>query len=284
MDAASANSSAAFTNVSTSGASVFLTGRSIIPFQVSTSGALEIEGGQGQSVLGSSIFSENYLDSLVDVDGVPQSLFGADVVNIMKNSLDLNSRLDSALSEPGDPTVTFPASSLGSQLSIVARIIARRSALGVNRQVFFVSTGGYDTHADQSSQLPGLQADLAGSMRAFHDAMVELGISNEVTAFTASDFGRTLTPNSSGTDHGWGSNHIVVGGAVNGGQILGDIPPAELDHDFDAGRGRLIPQYSVEQYAAALGAWFGLTDNELREAMPGLSAFDQNQFSSLFTI
>ncbi len=283
MDAANANSNSAFTTVSASGSSVFLTGDTVTPFTVSTSGALSIDRSMSNNVLGSAVFSENYLDGLQDINGVPKSLFGADVVDVMKTSIGLNDQLDTALEERGDLNVAFPASGLGSQLNIVARMIASRFSLGVNRQIFFVTAGGFDTHSNQAGLLPGLQADIAASMRAFYDAMVDLGVSNEVTTFTASDFGRTLTPNSSGTDHGWGSHHVVMGGAVNGGQIYGDIPVPEFNHEYDTGRGRLIPQSSVEQYAGALGRWFGLSDSELREAMPGLQNFDQNQLTNLFS-
>ncbi len=101
----------------------------------------------------------------------------------------------------------------------------------------------------------------------------ELGIANDVTTFTAADFGRTLTVNGDGTDHGWGSHHFVVGGAVKGGDIYGDIPVSQLGHDQDAGNGRLIPSVSVEQFAAPMGSWFGLNDAELNAALPGLANF-----------
>jgi uncharacterized protein (DUF1501 family) len=110
-------------------------------------------------------------------------------------------------------------------------------------------------------------------MRAFYDATVELGVQNDVTAFTASDFGRTLAVNGDGTDHGWGGHHFVVGGAVNGNRILGDIPPPVIDHAQDSGSGRLIPNVSVEQFAASLAAWFGLTSSEIQSALPNIGNF-----------
>ena len=110
-------------------------------------------------------------------------------------------------------------------------------------------------------------------MRAFYDATVELGVQNDVTAFSASDFGRTLAVNGDGTDHGWGGHHFVVGGAVNGNRILGDIPPPVRDHAQDSGSGRLIPNVSVEQFAASLAAWFGLTASEIQSALPNIGNF-----------
>ncbi|MCF6275789.1 MAG: DUF1501 domain-containing protein, partial [Robiginitomaculum sp.] len=120
-----------------------------------------------------------------------------------------------------------------------------------------------------------LQSEYANSVAAFYQASVEMGSENEVTLFTASDFGRALRENGNGTDHGWGGHHFIVGGAVNGNRIYGDIPPYATDHDQDAGNGRWIPQTSVEQYAATLGRWFGLTDAELASALPNLANFTQ---------
>ncbi|MBT8076438.1 MAG: DUF1501 domain-containing protein, partial [Gammaproteobacteria bacterium] len=104
-------------------------------------------------------------------------------------------------------------------------------------------------------------------------ATQELGIENDVPAFTAADFGRTLTVNGDGTDHGWGGHHFVVGGGVNGGDIYGAVPEATLGHDQDSGNGRLIPTSSVEQFAAPLGRWFGLNETEIDSALPGLANF-----------
>lgn len=133
--------------------------------------------------------------------------------------------------------------------------------------------GGFDTHSAQALKLPGLQQELGDAISAFYNASEELGIAEQVTTFTAADFGRTLTANGDGTDHGWGGHHFVVGGAVNGGDIYGDIPSPQLGHSQDAGNGRLIPTSSVEQFAAPLGRWFGLNDTELNMALPGLVNF-----------
>ena len=281
-DAAGANENATFTSVSARGATPFLTGERIQPFQISTTGALSVDSLNAESLLGSTTFAENYEAVLRNTGGVPSNLFGKDVANVISSSLDANAFLAAEFAKPGDPATAFPASSLGAQLQVVSRVIARNASFGVRRQIFFASLGGFDTHANQPTELPGLQAEIASSMRAFYDSMVELGLSDKVTAFTGSDFGRTLSRNGSGTDHGWGSHHIVVGGAVNGGQIHGDIPPPAFDHEYDVGRGRLIPQISVDQYASSLGRWFGLTDSELLEALPGLARFDASALDGLF--
>ena len=284
VQASQENTNAAFTSVSAAGHSLFLTGHSSNAFQLSSEGALNVDKMNDGWVAGSDTFGTAYADILRDTAGNPTSYFGADVSRVMRDSLEQNAVLETEFAGPGDPMTVFPEeSSLSEQLNVVARLIARREALGMKRQIFFVSTGGFDTHSDQAELLPGLQADLAQSMRAFHESMKELGVADKVTSFTASDFGRTLGLNSNGSDHGWGSHHLVMGGAVNGGNILGDIPPAAFEHEQDAGRGRLIPQLSVDQYAAALGRWYGLSESEINEALPGLGNFDANALDGLFT-
>ena len=149
-----------------------------------------------------------------------------------------------------------------------------RSQLGVNRQIFVVGPGGFDTHSAQAQSLPGDLRQIDEAVVAFNTAMDELGVANDVTLFTASDFGRTLAINGDGTDHGWAGHHFVVGGAVSGQRIYGDIPISDFGHDLDSGTGRLIPTTSVEQYAASLGRWFGLDGDELRVALPDPVNFD----------
>lgn len=170
-------------------------------------------------------------------------------------------------------TTMFPTGGFGSQLKAVAQAISARQSLGVSRQILIVGMGGYDTHSAQATSLPGLHTALDGGIVAFQQAIVELGLSNQVTLFTASDFGRTLAINGDGTDHGWGAHHFVVGGGVNGNQIIGDIPLPTFDHAQDAGGERLIPTISVEQYAAALGQWLGLSNEQVLAALPNITNF-----------
>ena len=277
------NSQSAFTSVSAAGASVFLVGDNVNPFQVSSSGALSVDNLDSNWVKGSQSFSATYEDILRNTGGTTSNLFGADVVDVMRASLDTNELLEAEFANPGDPMTAFPPdSSLAGQLNVVARMIARNETFGMKRQIFFVATGGFDTHSNQAEVLPALQADVASSIRAFHDSMIELGLQDKVTTFTASDFGRTLGLNNSGSDHGWGSHHLVVGGAVNGGRILGNIPPPAFEHQQDAGRGRLIPELSVDQYAAALGRWYGLSESQLQDVLPGLANFDSTALDGLF--
>lgn len=203
------------------------------------------------------------------------NIFRRDVTTNRVEGLGLMDRYFAAKDTLGTFSTEFPNTRLGSQLRSIAESIALRSIFNVRRQVFYASIGGFDTHDSQANELPGRHAELAGALKAFRDAMVEMGQWNNVAAFTMSDFGRTLIANSSGTDHGWGAHHFVLGGAVQGKRIYGPMPDFNGRGDrYTQERARLIPSVSVEQYAATLGNWFGLDSGELNTALPNLSRFD----------
>ena len=171
-------------------------------------------------------------------------------------------------------TTVFPDTGIGRQLETIARVISIQGTLGVNRQMFYAEQGGFDTHDNQVRNLPRRHTEIAEAIGAFTAAMKELGRHDDVTLFTASDFGRTGFINGDGTDHGWGGHHFVVGGAVSGGEIYGTMPAFDFgSEEYTRSRGRLIPGTSVDQYAASLGRWFGLTGAELRDALPNLGNF-----------
>lgn len=172
-------------------------------------------------------------------------------------------------------TTTFEDNSLHDDLSMVAKMISIREQLGMQRQIFFVGFGGWDTHDQQNEQHPQLLSTLSSAMSRFNSAMEELGLGDQVTTFTASEFGRTLTSNGDGTDHGWGGHQMVMGGAVNGGQLFGTMPSLALNSEDDFGEGRVIPTTSSEQYAATLASWFGLSATEVNLVFPQLNRFDQ---------
>lgn len=173
-------------------------------------------------------------------------------------------------------------SPLGDQLKMITKLIAGRSVLGNNRQVFFCQIGGYDNHDKLLSAQANLINELSQGMMAFHDAMQALGVWNNVTVFTASDFSRTFLPNSSnpataGTDHAWGGHTMVMGGAVHGGDLYGHFPSLKLGasaHSIDTGGGSWIPDTSVDQYSAVLASWMGTGSSEMEAIFPNLPRFD----------
>ena len=191
--------------------------------------------------------------------------------HVRQDALDLNAMLSG-----GSATVNtvFPGTSLGNQLRQVAQIIKLRSTTGMSRQVFFCTLEGFDTHGGQSWQHWDLLRQLSEGLAAFYNATVELGVPDRVTSFTLSDFGRTLEVSGTGTDHGWGSHHLVLGGAVQGGRIHGTFPTLAMGGPDDANtRGVLIPTTSIDQYGATLAAWLGVPAAQLSTVFPNLSKF-----------
>jgi uncharacterized protein (DUF1501 family) len=170
----------------------------------------------------------------------------------------------------------FPTNnSLATQLKQIAQIIQIRAALGVQRQIFFASLGNFDTHTNQLTLQNALLAQLSPALAAFYNATVELNVASDVTAFTMSDFSRTFQPNSnSGSDHAWGAHHMVIGGAVKGGQIYGTYPTLALAGPDDSGsNGRWVPSTASSQYAATLAEWFGIAATDLPTVLPSISNF-----------
>ena len=207
------------------------------------------------------------------------NLFERGYSRIFGRALDSQEQLAGALAAAPALTTRFPETDLGMQMQMIARLVSVREALGLRRQVFFCAGQGYDTHGSQigTSALDGIHAELLaeldGALGAFDAAMRELGVAETVTAFTASDFGRTYIAKGNGTDHGWGGHHFVLGGAVRGGRFYGQIPTLAVNGPDDAGEGRWIPTTSVDEYAATLARWFGVAESDLPLVLPNLRRF-----------
>jgi len=258
-------------NVTTSGNTLFQVGDIGTPYSIGADGAevydaLEPGGypfAAERRAMFERLLAVNYSD-----------LYTRAVADVHRGALDLATLVqDTLANHPPPPNTVFPTSPLGQQLQIVSQLISARNDLAMSRQIFLVSTGGFDTHDDQVQLQPGLLANLSQCLNAFYNATVELGVSTEVTAFTASDFGRTLTSNGDGTDHGWGGHQLVVGGGVLGGDIYGQMPLLQLGGPDDLDAGRMVPSIAVDQYSATLLNWFGMSATEINSIAPNLANF-----------
>ncbi len=264
-------------SISLAGKNVFQVGNLVSQYAINTSGAVTLTG---------STSSATSLDGIrfraqKDVFGqgsasLLEAAFGSGTADAIV-SADL---LNTVLTASPALATAFPNTSAGNQLKMAARLIAASPTLGLKRQVFFVQLGGWDTHAAQldnatptSGAHAALLSQISQAVDAFYKATVELGIANQVTTFTASDFGRTFRSNGDGSDHGWGSHAFMVGGAVKGGDIYGKMPTLTVGGPDDTNLGRWIPTTSVDEYAATLATWFGVSTTDLPTVLPNIGRF-----------
>jgi len=286
---ASENTNSAFTCISTAGLALFLSGQSSYQLNVTSAGPIPIYGLK-QPLFGQQAGSTALANILTAEE---TNLFAKEYEVVVNRSTAAQATLATSMLPAGaagipdppqylDPTTKkLTTNSLAVSLQTVARIIGGRSGLGVSRQIFYVELGGFDTHDNQAPQIATLLSQLGAALEYFDATMTANGLGNNVTAFTASDFGRTLTANSAGTDHGWGSHHFVTGGAVAGGDMYGTYPVIGSNQANDLGAGRLIPTTAVEQYAGTLARWFGLSDSQVREVLPNFGNFGSSPYLGL---
>lgn len=263
--------------VSVSGNNLLLNGAQTTPVTLNGNGFGLDSFGDGRASTARVAAYQNLLtfDTGVRLIGAASGM----VTNAVRNAQTINAALAGA---PNLATV-FPATGLGQQLRQVAQVIQVRSALGMNRQIFFCSMGGFDNHENLLPEHDRLMALLDGAVGAFHTATLELGVESNVTTFTESEFGRTMGPSTkAGSDHAWGSHHFVVGGAVRGGEVYGTMPDLTLGGPADAGnRGLWIPTISLDQYAATLAQWYGVGAGSLTPVFPNLANFSTQTLSFL---
>ncbi|PHV04597.1 hypothetical protein CSQ96_24915 [Janthinobacterium sp. BJB412] len=283
---AAGNGNASFTTVSTSGNAIFLSGRDIRQYQISSGGAIAVRNLSG--TLFGAPAAANPLRAIVA--GNRSEMFEHEHAAVVNRAITAQSLLSGAMLPAGAGGVADPSpyvnpntgvaskNTLAVQLQTVARIIGGRAALGMRRQVFYVSLGGFDSHDNQRVQQADLLGRVAHALAYFDGALAALqgaDLRKQVTTFTASEFGRTFASNGDGTDHGWGSHHFVVGAAVKGKQIYGAFPVTGLKHDLDIGSGSLLPTISVDQYGATLARWFGLSATQIADVFPHIGNFNQ---------
>lgn len=266
-------------SISLAGTNFFQVGRTVSQYAISSSGAITFSGTTG---------GNNPLRYTAQKDLFAQSnpaLLDTAFGGLSSASIANSDLVNSALA--GAPTLAtvFPNTSLGNQLRMIARLISTSATFGLKRQVFFCQVGGYDLHTGQTNYTDtnpnnvivgahaNLFAELSQGMYAFQRAMEQLGLANQVTAFTASDFGRTFPCNGQGSDHGWGSHHLIMGGAVKGQKVYGKFPTLAVNGPDDTSTGRWIPTTACDQYFASLATWFGLDNSNLATVFPNLGRF-----------
>lgn len=255
-------------NVSLAGQALFQAGDHAVPYTMGPAGPVAFAG------FGADALSVARRQAFTNVAGGSYStIYERGFASVQQRALQFADHVNAALATAPTLATAFPQSNLGAQLQTVARLIAVRDALDMSRQIFFVATGGFDTHDNQVDDQPGLLGGVSEALKAFYDATVELNIASSVTTFTQSDFGRTLTSNGDGSDHAWGGVQFVMGDAVRGRSFYGEYPALAIGGDHDVGAGRLIPAVSTDQYVATLARWFGVSEANLPLIAPSLPAF-----------
>jgi len=258
------------TNASLFGANLLQSAEATVAYVMGPQGPVQFEGFSSDP--GSVLYEQRqaFLRVLAADYG---SVYERAFAEVQSRAIEAADTVTAAIESAPNLATPFPQSQLGTQLQTVARLIAVRDELEMQRQIFFVAAGGFDSHDNQNEDQPGLLGGVSDAIAAFYAATAELGVAEQVTTFTQSDFGRTLTSNGDGTDHAWGGNQVVVGGAVRGGDLYGRYPLLAIDGEDDVGGGRMIPSTSADQYAATLARWFGIPEDDLGVVAPHIDNF-----------
>lgn len=263
------------TSISVAGSNYWQSGEGHRPFTVRESGVLTHNG-----LDASSDWQRPRADAFdralqLDRRHVLEQAYAELHSRARSNTTELGALLSSRFGDDTDEPIAHNRDEdlLAAQLNMVAKLIAVHSELGMRRQIFYVGMGGFDVHDNQNQELPELFGSLANALSGFQGAMDMYGLSENVTTFTASDFGRSLTSNGDGTDHGWGNHMFAMGGAVQGGTVYGTLPLLDVDGPDAVQNGRIVPTLAASQYAATLLGWLGLDDARMDTVLPTLSNF-----------
>ena len=257
-------------NISLSGTNVFQQSSGTVEYAIGTDGALGIAGYNPDGWAYEQLKSQA-LDNMLEASY--QDIYKKTYVNTIRNSRDATIQFNEAIDNAPDLVTEFSEGDLSQSFRMIARTMQVREELGFCRQIFFVNFGGWDHHDEVILAQEAMLAEVDTALSEFNTAMTELGLQNDVTTFTISDFGRTLTSNGNGTDHAWGGNMMVMGGSVNGGDIYGQYPSLELNNPLELGGGVLIPTLSADQYFSELGMWFGVSNSDLNMIFPNVANF-----------
>jgi len=257
-----------------------------ISMSISTSGSNEFQAGQttdsfsiltGEKATPSLVTSEfeelNQALTTIYSNDSYVSPFRRSYRKVFNEAISANGEFEAAILGGQKLNTTFAADEFSAQMHMVAKTIAANQLLGMKRQTFFVTFGGWDHHDETIANMDRMVKPLNDGLSAFQAAMQELDLAQNVTTFTTSDFARTLSSNGRGSDHGWGGNAMIMGGAVKGGQVYGEYPSLALNNPLDTGRGVLMPTTSLDQYFAELALWFGVSPSELNDILPNASRF-----------